>query len=110
MDDLKNRPSIEDSDPLVVAVSRLGDAARAARRPGLLVFSLPINSTAEIVVTRSRFMADYGSICQLQSVDCGVAAGTTFAPTADVLAAIGKADPAEALDRLFKVWMAKGRG
>lgn len=103
-------PSIEDGDPFVVAVGRLGGRAAVARRPGHVVARLPSARTGgEIAVIRSRFDGDYGSICRLRRVwDEGRQSKMTFAPISEAMCAVGDDDPAEALEALFEKWMKIG--
>ena len=103
-------PSVEDGDPFVVAVGRLGGAAEVARRPGQVVARLPSARTGgEIAVIRSRFDGDYGNICRLRRLTPDGKHEMTFAPTSETLAALGTNSPAAALEDLFNNWMAKGK-
>lgn len=101
-------PSIEDGDPFVVAVGRLGGLAEVARRPGHVMARLPSARGGEIAVIRSRFDGDYGNICRLRRLTPDGKHEMTFAPTSETLAALGASSPAAALDELFDKWMKKG--
>ena len=102
-------PSIEDGDPLVVAVGRLGAAAEVVRRPGQLAARLPSGRTGgHVALLRSRFDGDYGNICRMRRVMPDGTGVMTFAPTSEVLAALGSGSPADSLEDLFDKWMAKG--
>lgn len=97
-------PSIEDGDPLVVAVGRLSGRADVSRRSGYVMARLPSARTGGVIAAvRSRFDGDYGSVCRLQRIWDG-GRKMTFAPASETLAAVSSDDPSEALEALFDKW------
>ena len=104
--------SVEDNDEFVRAIEALKDA-ETLRKPGLAVVRLRVpERQGTITITRSRFAADYGSICRMTfeaQPGAETLILTTFAPTVSCVQALRSADPAGAVNELFKQWIAKGR-
>ena len=97
----------EQGDALAAAVARLNDEWQSSRAPGLLQFGFS-NKSMSIIVTRSRFDGEYGSICRLQRTLADETKATTFAPTVSVCDAVRATDPKVAIEKLFNEWNAKG--
>ena len=101
----------EDDDDIVVALTAVCEADAIRRHPGFIqaVVSVPARSLA-VVVVRSRFDADYGSICRLRVIENGIATGRlAFAPTFAVVDALTSGDGCrERLLDLYHEWDEKG--
>ena len=100
----------EDDDPLVLAVGKCAACREVTRHPGKLLFVVdaPIGG-GEVQVLRTRFMGDYGSICQLTLFKPNVEQPeVTFAPTACVVDALRKRG-AVGIEALCLEWIAKGK-
>lgn len=113
MGDNEDRTPIrhEDDDDIVVALTAVCGAGAVRRKPGFIqgVVDVPSRGVS-VVVVRSRFDLDYGSICRLRAVtDAGAAGRLTFAPTFAVVDALASGDGCrERLADLYNKWVAKG--
>lgn len=101
----------EDDDALVVAITAVCKAEAIRRRPGFIQAVVDVPARAlSIIIVRSRFDADYGSICRLRAItDAGVSGRLAFAPTFAVVDAMNSGDGCrERLLDLYNEWDAKG--
>ena len=101
----------EDEDDLVVALGAVCAADAIKRHPGFIHAAVEVPTRSlTVAVFRSRFDADYGSICRLRVYSKGVATGRlAFAPTFEVVDVLNSGDGwRERLLDLYNEWDKKG--